>query len=146
MIDPISELIKEIAEKNGTAVSRDDPILVLHTINERLLQESKKAQGLILDEFKEELESIAHRWGEDSKGRAERILNASLTASRESMREVMSEATRSVVDAVKKEVDVSLLQVGSAVEASKRLSLLNITAAILSCAAALIVLWASGRS
>ncbi len=33
MTDPIEELIKEIAAKHGIAVSRDDPILILQTIN-----------------------------------------------------------------------------------------------------------------
>jgi hypothetical protein len=48
MADPIEELIKEIAAKHGIAVSRDDPILILQTINTRLLQESAKAQQAML--------------------------------------------------------------------------------------------------
>ena len=48
MGDRIEELIKEIAVKHGIAVSRDDPILVLHTINNRLLQDSSKAQQIQL--------------------------------------------------------------------------------------------------
>ena len=43
MSDQLEELIKEIASKHGIAVSRDDPILVLQTINNRLLQDSSKA-------------------------------------------------------------------------------------------------------
>lgn len=43
MSDQIEELIKEIAAKHGIAVSRDDPILVLQTINNRLMQNSSKA-------------------------------------------------------------------------------------------------------
>jgi hypothetical protein len=44
MTDPVEELIREIAAKHGIAVSRDDPILILQTINTRLLQDSAKAQ------------------------------------------------------------------------------------------------------
>ncbi len=54
--DKIEDIIKEIAVKHGIAVGRDDPILILQTINERLMQDSAAAQQEILDRFKEELE------------------------------------------------------------------------------------------
>jgi cell division septum initiation protein DivIVA len=82
MADPIEDLIREIAAKHGIAVSRDDPILILQTINTRLLQDSAKAQQVMLDQYKEELEALALRWGNDARDKAERILNASLAASR----------------------------------------------------------------
>ena len=59
MSDQLEELIKEIASKHGIAVSRDDPILVLQTINNRLLQDSSKAQQAQLDQYKEWNEHVA---------------------------------------------------------------------------------------
>jgi hypothetical protein len=47
MPDNVDELIKEIAVKHGIAVSRDDPILILQTINNRLMQDSEKAQDAL---------------------------------------------------------------------------------------------------
>jgi len=44
MPDQVEKLIKEIAAKHGIAVSRDDAILILQTINNRLLQDGAKAQ------------------------------------------------------------------------------------------------------
>ena len=85
MPDNVDELIKEIAVKHGIAVSRDDPILILQTINNRLMQDSEKAQQAMLDQYKEELEALALRWGVDAKDKAERILNASLLASKDAM-------------------------------------------------------------
>ncbi len=58
MSDNIDELIKEIAVKHGIAVSRDDPILILQTINNRLMQDSEKAQQGMLDHYKEEMEEV----------------------------------------------------------------------------------------
>ena len=40
----VEELIQEIALKHGITVSRDDPILILQTINKRLMEDSAKAQ------------------------------------------------------------------------------------------------------
>ena len=61
-MEKIEEIIKEIAVKHGIAIGRDDPILILHTLNERLLKETAVAQRQIMHEFKEELESAAHAW------------------------------------------------------------------------------------
>lgn len=69
----IEEIIREIATKHGIAVSRDDPILILQTINNRLMLDSAKAQQAMLDQFKAEMEDLALRWGNNSKGPAEQI-------------------------------------------------------------------------
>lgn len=69
MADQVEELIKEIAAKHGIAVSRDDPILVLQTINNRLMQDSSKAQQAQLDQYKEELEAWRSAGGRTPKTR-----------------------------------------------------------------------------
>lgn len=61
MSDRVDDLIGEVARKHGVAIGRDDPILVLQTINERLLQDSSAAQQALLDAYKEELEALASR-------------------------------------------------------------------------------------
>ena len=90
--DRTEEIIKEIAVKHGIAIGRNDPILVLQTLNERLLQDSATAQEKILERFKEEMEAISHRWSEDAKQKAEKTLNAALTAGREAMLKGMQDA------------------------------------------------------
>ena len=72
MADPIDELIKEIAGKHGVAVGRDDPIMILQTINARLLEDSAKAQQAMLALYKEELEALSARWSSDAKEKGER--------------------------------------------------------------------------
>jgi hypothetical protein len=94
-------LIKEIAVKHGIAVGRDNPILILHTLNNQLLLDSRKAQQELLDQFKSELEGLSLRWSTDARDKAERILNASLVASQESMRHLMQAGTNELVATVK---------------------------------------------
>jgi hypothetical protein len=83
--DKIEELIREIAAKHGIAVGRDDPILILQTINMKRDAGQRIRPAGNLGRFKSELESIAHRWGDDAKGKAERTLNAALAASKDAM-------------------------------------------------------------
>lgn len=102
--DRIEELVRDIAAKHGIAVGRDDPIMILHTINERLMRDTQQAQQTALDGFKSELELISHRWGQDAKDKAERILTAALQASREGMATSINEAARQAADLLRKEL------------------------------------------
>jgi len=104
MSTPVEELIKEIAATHAISVGRDDPIMILHTINKRLLLDSYNVQQELLKRFEENLEAAAQRWAEDSKERAERILNAALTASRQSLNEATTAGMRIAVEAANKEI------------------------------------------
>ena len=141
--DKIEELIREIAAKHGIAVGRDDPILILQTINTRLMQDSQAAQQEILDRFKEELEAIAHRWGDDAKGKAERTLNAALTASREAMMKGMQDGAKAAAETVRRELGAATAQLAAPIRESKRVALMNMVAAGMAVVAAGLALWAS---
>ena len=143
MADQLEELIKEIAVKHGISVSRDDPILVLQTINNRLMSDSSKAQEVMLQEYKQEFEALALRWSSDSKEKAERILNLALSASKDAMAEIMREGGKSIVKDIKCEIDAALLSVASPVQDAHRLAILNVFAACITLAAAGVALWAT---
>lgn len=143
MADRIEEIIKEIAVKHGIAVGRDDPIMILQTINERLMQDTAAAQQEILEQFKSELESVAFRWGEDAKAKAERTLNAALAASRDAMNKAMQEGAKKAVDVVKDEIDGMTDQLAAPLREAKRVALMNMVAAGMVVFAAGIALLAS---
>ncbi|TAL47129.1 MAG: conjugal transfer protein TraM [Methylovulum sp.] len=139
----VEELIKEIAVKHGIAVGRDDPILILQTINKRLMQESQKAQQEMLDQFKSELEDISLRWSADAKDKAERILNASLNASKASMEQLLQAGAKEFVATIKTEVDASLSRIAHPIRDSYRISAMNLLASCLTILAAAVLLWIS---
>lgn len=141
MTDQVEELIKEIAAKHGIAVSRDDPILVLQTINNRLMQDSAKAQQVQLDQYKEELEALALRWGSDAKGKAERIINASLAASKDAMVQIMQEGAKTVAASVQVEMDAALARVVVPIQDARRIGVLNVVASCITLVAAGVALW-----
>jgi hypothetical protein len=136
MADPVEELIQEIAAKHGIAVSREDPIFVLHTINQRLLQDSAKAQQAMLDQYKEELRVIAQAWGNDAKAKAERVLNVAMTASKEAAAKIMDEGATVAAASVRGEVDGALGRVAGTLRQSRRLVLLTLVASALTLIAA----------
>jgi hypothetical protein len=137
----IEEIIREIANKHGIVVSRDDPILILQTINNRLLIDSAKAQQAMLEHFKAQLEELALRWGNDAKGRAEQILNAALVASKGAMSQSMDELAKTAGASVAVEIDSALERVTRPLHDTRRLTLLNLAAACITLGGAATVLW-----
>lgn len=138
----VEELIQEIALKHGITVSRDDPILILQTINKRLMEDSAKAQQEMLDHYKEELEVLAKRWGDDAKTKAEKVLNAALAASRETMAKTAQETASTVKQAVAQEVEASLKKLHAPVRNARSLVIANVIAAAITLVAAFVALLA----
>lgn len=141
MSDNVDELIKEIAVKHGIAVSRDDPILILQTINNRLMQDSEKAQQAMLDQYKEELEALALRWGVDAKDKAERILNASLQAGKDAMGQIMQESAKAISIAMRSEIESALIPVTNNLRAARTVGILNVVASCITMLASAVALW-----
>ena len=143
MPDRVDELIGEVACKHGMAIGRDDPILVLQTINERLLQDSSAAQQALLDAYKEELEALASRWSTDAADRADRILQAALAGSTETMDATLAEAAMTTAASVRTEVDAALARVAVHLQDARRIAIINMVAACITLVAAGIVVWSS---
>lgn len=129
--EKIEELIREIAVKNGVAVGRRDPIMIVHTMNNKLLEEGKAAQKEALESFKSELEEIAHRWGEDAKNKAEKILNASLAASKEAMANGMQEGARKAADDLARIIDESTSSLERLASSARKAAYVNLAASAL---------------
>ena len=140
MSTPVEELIGEIATTHGIAVGRDDPIMILHTINRRLLLDSQNVQQELLRRFQEELEAGAKRWGDDSKARAERVLNAALNASRQTMDEAAAAGARSAVEAVQREMERGANTIAGTVNGLRWLIMVNLLASVVALGAALLAL------
>jgi ElaB/YqjD/DUF883 family membrane-anchored ribosome-binding protein len=143
--EQIEALIREIAQKHGIVVGRDDPIFVLQTINNRLMQDSAKAQQAQLQKLKEELEALAQRWSLDAKEKSERILNASLTAGKQAMGQLMEEGARAATRLLAEETDALLARLARPMREAHRLVVFNTIASCMTLLAAAVALWATLR-
>lgn len=138
--EKIDQLIREIAIKHGIAVARDDPILVLQTINHRLLQDSVAAQQAMLDRYKEELEGISNRWGMDAQQKAERVLNSALDASRKAMALMVQSASKEASATIEEKFTSVVRNLDSVGARTYRAAFLNVCASFLTVAGVIIML------
>ncbi|SOD41937.1 conjugal transfer protein TraM [Nitrosovibrio sp. Nv4] len=129
-LEGIDEIIKEVAVKHNIMLSRDDPILMLYTINKQLMTTSKQAQEGMLQEFRKELETIAQRWGNEASNQANKTLNSTVA----SMRDM-------ITTTIREETDAAMDRLAAGGQRWQRLNNLNLLASVLTLAAAAIVLW-----
>lgn len=146
MSTEVEEVIKEIAIRHGIAVGRDDPIMVLRTINEILLKDSKEAQAELLNSFKSELEEAANRWDIAANDKAQRILNASLDASKNAMATQLEAGVKSslseIQNSLKADKDSAIELINRSISETRRIAILNMIAAALTITASIVAVFA----
>lgn len=145
MSSAIDETIKEIAVKHGVSVGRDDPILILQTMHERLIEQQNRAQQELLAQFKSEIEQISYQWKDDAKEKSENILNSALSASKSSLDEILNNAAKEHTNLIKAEILKSIMDIKNLNRETKAISkisfILSSTILIASCAFAAFMFW-----
>ena len=96
-------LAKEVQEKHGVALGNDDPILVMHTINQRLAADMQASIDAAMEKLRTDLESLYLRWDVEAKTRADRLLSASVNAAKTHLTaradSLVAESRRSIEEA-----------------------------------------------
>ncbi len=110
MTDKFDAVIQEIAVKHGVVLSNNDPILILQTMNDRLIEDTRQAQAAMLAQFKEEMESISSQWKDDAKEKAEKVLNTALASSKDVMAKLFQESTSESAQLMKKIMSDALVE------------------------------------
>lgn len=120
MSDKFDAAIQEIAVRHGVVLSKDDPILILQTMNDRLIEEARQAQAAMLTQFREEMESISSQWRDDAKEKAEKIINAALAGSKEAMARLLLESTNISVQSMERMISDSLAEARDLLQQTKK--------------------------
>jgi hypothetical protein len=133
------ELIREVAGKHGIVLGKDDPIMILRTLNARILQDATERQQQALEAFKEEMEGVALRWSTEAKGKAERILNAALEAGKQAMTAELQAGGESF----RRELAAAVGVMAAQMRQTRQAAVLNVVAAVLTTAAGCLAVWAA---
>jgi hypothetical protein len=100
----LDALIGEIATRHGVAVSRDDPVMILATLNERLIEDSREAQRQLLEEFRHGVAGASERWSQESQLRAQSLLQQAAESNRAAAAASVQQHRTAVTAAVREEV------------------------------------------
>jgi len=74
--DKLDALIERVASEHGIVLSQDDPVLMMHTLNEVLLEQNEKAHAELLSNYQAILEENFNRWCEYSTKKSNALIDA----------------------------------------------------------------------
>ncbi|MBX3618042.1 conjugal transfer protein TraM [Nitrosomonas sp.] len=74
--DKLDALIKRVASEHGIVLSQDDPVLMMHTLNEVLLEQNKEAHAELLSNYQAMLEESFNQWQTVASKKANALINA----------------------------------------------------------------------
>ncbi len=140
-VEKAEEVIQQIASENGVVISKDDPIMILYTINQILASENKKVQEQLLDNFKSQMEVISDKWSTEAKNHSDRILNSSIVSSQAEVARIMEEQSSVIVEKWKYELNTGFSEVHETIHSSRQSAILNILASLITLTAAVIVFY-----
>ncbi len=125
-------LIARIATRHGVAVGRDDPVMILNTLNESLHEDTARKQEELLARFKSEMEAASEKWMNDAKLRAQAVLNLAVEASREAVAKSAENEFEKIAAATRQE----LTRLQASEHQMKWMLAVNVVASLLTFAAA----------
>lgn len=129
--DKIEAAIKEIASEHGIVLSKDDPIMILHIMNERLIKDTNIAQQELLDDFRSEVEVTVNQWMIDAKNNSDRILNTSILASKAEITKVMENQSDILIEKWQSELNIGFEELIKTIQSSRQTAILNIIASFI---------------
>jgi hypothetical protein len=138
--EKIDKAIQQIASVHGVAVSKDDPIMILHTMNERLISDSKAAQQELLDNFRSQLEVTVSELSMAAKNHSDRVLNSTIQTSKTEISRVMEEQSNIIIERWKADLHAEFNEACKTMTTSRQTAILNIIASFITLISAGIVL------
>lgn len=94
-------LIGLIAKNHNVLLSKDDPILIIQTLHDALVDRLANTEAELLDRFASRAEEISSQWQDDAKDKAEKTLTAALAASSGAFDKRLKDATAIAVADIK---------------------------------------------
>ena len=108
MID-FDKLIREAAVRNKLVVHKDDPVMLLATTINLMLDDLNASLAAALDKYQSGNDDIARRWRLDAEAGAAKILDAALNAGREATAKTMNEGAVKVTALIHEELVSAIL-------------------------------------
>ena len=126
--DKLDALIERVASEHGIVLSRDDPILMMHTLNEVLLEQNEKAHAELLSNYQAILEENFNRWCEYSTKKSNAIISASMNNANITRDQFLESCIQMIDERIKSEVDQEIYEL---VRVSRQAAIFNLLASFM---------------
>lgn len=152
--DGMEAIIRAVATKHGIALGKNDPILVLDTINGLLMQKLASKQKALIDEFHVKLEAAADLWNTNMEIKAKEILGSMENSHRHLIGELIEQQIENLArEMADKSGDITMEQqhraskhlksLNSQLQTMRSMLYVNFAASIMALVSAIVMLWLS---
>ena len=126
--DKLDALIERVASEHGIVLSQDDPVLMMHTLNEVLLEQNEKAHAELLRNYQATLEENFNRWCEFSTKKSNAIISASMSNAQLTRDQFLESCIQLIDERIKSGVDQEIYDL---VRISRQAAIINLLASAL---------------
>ncbi len=135
--DKLDALIKRVASEHGIVLSQDDPVLMMHTLNEVLLEQNEKTHAELLSNYQTILEESFNQWREYSTKKSNAIISATTNNANLTRDQFIINCTRLIEEKIKAGVGQEINELA---RISRQAAIFNLLAAFLVLVSAVLVL------
>jgi hypothetical protein len=126
--DKLDALIERIASEHGIVLSQDDPVLMMHTLNEVLLEQNKEAHAELLSNYQAILEENFNRWCEYSTKKSNALINSSMSNTQLTRDQFLESCIQLIDEKIKSGVDQETYDLA---RISRQAAIINLLSAVL---------------
>ena len=98
----LEEIVQAVAKNHGVILDKSDPILILQTVINILIEKSEQSQAEQLRKFEETLHQSISVSSEENKNQIKQFLNKGLAQTGSLMREQAESEISTILDSVKR--------------------------------------------
>ena len=119
----MSEVISLVMHRNGLRLGKDDPLLIIHTLNQHLIQSLGTQQNELIGNFyegmNEHIRNVQKDWCDNAKKEANKMLLKASNASTELFQVRLKEATDEMVSKLQRANKEAMAQLEAKTESNK---------------------------
>ncbi|HMW40616.1 MAG TPA: hypothetical protein PKD57_14510 [Saprospiraceae bacterium] len=134
--DKLDALIKRIASEHGIVLTKDDPVLMMHTLNEVLLEQNEKAHAELLIKYEAILQESFNQWHSYVSKKANVLINAHQNNSGRNHDQVTDQHMQLISEKISIAIN---LEIRDLTRISRQAAIMNLLAAVLVLVSAVLV-------
>ncbi len=135
--EKLDALIRRVASEHGIVLSQDDPVLIMHTLNEVLLEQNEKAHAELINKYQAILEHSFNQWTEYSTKKSNAIIYASGNNAQLTRDQFLESCIQLIDERMKSGMDQETCDL---VRISRQAAIINLLSAVLVLVSAVLVL------
>ena len=128
MNDELDALIKRIASEHGIALSKDDPVLMMHTLNKVLLEQNQEAHAQLLNQYEAVLQENFNQWQSYASKKANALINAQQNKASDTNNQTAEQCVQLISEKIKFAISHEIRDL---TRISRQAAIMNLLAAVL---------------